>query len=86
MRRLTPWAAEPWRLLGEAEVAAGRLERGRAHLRRATREDPDAAGAWLALAFATDGAERRAALRRVRALDPLAPELGVFGADDPSKG
>ena len=86
VRRLTPWAAEPWRLLGEAEVAAGRLESGRAHLRRATREDPDAAGAWLALAFATDGAERRAALRRVRGLDPLAPELGVFGADDPSKG
>ena len=86
VRRLTPWAAEPWRLLGEAEVAAGRLESGRAHLRRATREDPDAAGAWLALAFATDGAERRAALVRVRELDPLAPELGVFGADDPSKG
>ena len=85
-RRLTPWAAEPWRLLGEAEVAAGRLAAGRAHLRRATREDPDAAGTWLALAFATEGAESRAALGRVRALDPLAPELAVLGADDPSKG
>jgi hypothetical protein len=85
-RRLMPWAAEPLQLRGEADVAAGRLEAGRADLRRATREDPDAWGAWLALAFATEGLERREALARARALNPLAPELDVFGAADTSKG
>jgi Flp pilus assembly protein TadD len=77
-----PWAAEPWQLLGEAELAAGHLDRARQHIRRATREDPGSWSAWLALAQAAEGPERRLALGRARALNPLAPEIGAI-ADNP---
>jgi hypothetical protein len=83
-RRFMPWSAEPWRLLGEAELAAGRLALARDRLRRASTEDPGSRETWLALAFATNGDERARALRQVRALDPLSPELDVF--DEPSNG
>ena len=83
-RRFMPWSAEPWRLLGEAELAAGRLPLARDRLRRAAAEDPRSRDTWLALAFATQGDERARALQQVRALDPLAPELDVF--DEPSNG
>jgi O-antigen ligase len=82
-RRFRPSAAEPWQLLGEAELAAGRLERAREHLRRATREDPGSWSAWLALAGASDGRERRLALQRARALNPLAEEIDAIAATDP---
>lgn len=74
-RRFVPWAAEPWQLLGEADLLAGRVARGREELRRATRRDPGAWTAWLALAFATGGEARAEALARAQALNPLAPEL-----------
>ena len=57
-RRFMPWSAEPWRLLGEAELAAGRLSPARDRLRRAAAEDPGSRQTWLALAFATHGDER----------------------------
>jgi O-Antigen ligase/Tetratricopeptide repeat len=79
-RTFMPWAAEPWQLLGEAELAAGRLEAGRRHLRRATTEDPRSWSAWLSLALATDGPERSRALERARALNPLAPEFDEIDA------
>jgi hypothetical protein len=70
-----PWAAEPWELLGEAELAEGRTVVARSHLRHATRKDPGAWNAWLSLALATTGSERSRALERARSLNPLAPEL-----------
>ena len=82
-RRFRPYAAEPWQLLGEAELAAGRLERARTHLRRATREDPGSWSAWLALAGASGGPEQQRALRRARALNPLAQEIDATVATDP---
>lgn len=83
-RRFRPLAAEPWELLGEAELAEGRGGAARAHLRRATREDPGSWSAWLSLALATTGGERRAALARARSLNPLAPELqAVSGSENP---
>ena len=76
-RRFAPWAAEPVRLLGEAELAAGRVRGARSLLRRSLARDDRAWETWLALAIASRGEERRAALGRARALDPLAPELDV---------
>ena len=72
-RRFAPWAAAPWRLLGEAELAEGRLEPARRHLLRVVREDPASWDAWRDLALVSQGQEREAALRRARLLDPLAP-------------
>lgn len=77
-RRFRPWAAEPWELIGEAELADGRAAQARDALRRATREDPGSWRAWLSLAVATTGSERAAALERARSLNPLAPELGAL--------
>ena len=83
-RRYRPWAAEPWELLGEAELAEGRASAASEHLRRATREDPGSWSAWLSLAFVSSGRERTLALARARALNPLAPELRAPpGAEDP---
>jgi tetratricopeptide (TPR) repeat protein len=82
-KRFAPWSAEPWRLIGEAEAAAGDLAPARAHIRRAIREDPDAWDSWLALAFATDGRERERAVSTARSLNPLAPELDVLEEADP---
>ncbi|HET9287469.1 MAG TPA: O-antigen ligase family protein [Gaiella sp.] len=79
-RRFVPWAAEPWQLLGEAELAAGRVEPGRRHLRRATREDPRSWSAWLSLAAASRGVERERALERASGLNPLAPELETLAS------
>lgn len=82
-RRFRPFAAEPWQLLGEAELAAGRLELARRHLRRAVRDDPGSWSAWLTLAGASDGWERSRALRRARMLNPLAEEIDAVESPDP---
>jgi tetratricopeptide (TPR) repeat protein len=83
-RRFRPWAAEPWELMGEAELALGRAQAARAHLRRALRGDPRSWSAWLSLGVASTGRERDAALARARSLNPLAPELEALApAENP---
>jgi tetratricopeptide (TPR) repeat protein len=74
-RSFRPWAAEPWELLGEAELALGRGRAARAHLRHALREDPRSWSAWLSLAVASTGNGRAVALDHARSLNPLAPEV-----------
>jgi hypothetical protein len=74
-RRFAPWAAEPWRLLGEAQLAMGRTASAQSTLRRALERDGRAWETWVALALASPGEGRAAALARARALNPLAPEL-----------
>ena len=78
-RTFRPWAAEPWELIGEAELALGRGEAAQADLRHALRDDPRSWSAWLSLGVASTGRERAVALDRARSLNPLAPELGVLG-------
>ena len=79
-RRFAPWAAEPWRLRGEAELAEGHLAPARRHLRRAVRDDPGSWDAWVDLALVTRGAAHEQAIARARLLNPLAPELDSGGA------
>jgi tetratricopeptide (TPR) repeat protein len=76
--RWQPWSAEPWRLLAQAELAAGNLEAARASLRRALRRDPENWELWYDLATASDGPGRRAALQRAARLNPLSPEVAAL--------
>jgi hypothetical protein len=77
---LAPWSSEPWQTLGEAELAAGRLEPARADIRRALDHDRRNWQLWLDLARASDGRARVAAMNRVADLDPLSPELAAYVA------
>lgn len=70
-----PWSPEPWRLLGEAELQAGRVGEARTSFLRGLRKDNRDWELWLDLALTTGGRERRAALDHVAALDPLSTEL-----------
>ncbi|MCZ7590078.1 MAG: hypothetical protein M5U27_14735 [Gaiella sp.] len=71
-RRFAPWAAEPLRLLGEAELAEGRPVAARRHLLRSLEDDPGSWDAWLDLALVTRGDERVRAHARGRA-QPACP-------------
>ena len=73
--RWAPWSSEPLRLLGEAQLGAGDVAAARASFREGVRKDPDSWLLWLDLALASDGPARRAALERVRILNPLSPQL-----------
>jgi O-antigen ligase len=74
-RTWMPWAAQPWQLLGEAELASHRDAQARISLRRALARDPDSWVAWYDLTAVTRGSARADALTRARRLNPLAPEL-----------
>ncbi len=65
-----PWSFEPWQLLGEAQLAAGRLAEARASFLRALALDRANAGLWADLAAASAGSEHAYALDRSRLLDP----------------
>jgi hypothetical protein len=78
-RRWMPWAAQPLQVAGEAELASHRDAAARADLRRALARNDEDWSVWYDLASVTTGAAHREALRRARALDPLAPELAHAG-------
>jgi hypothetical protein len=78
-RRWMPWAATPWRLLGEAELALREDAAARASLHEAISRNAEDWIAWYDLAQVTAGQARRTAIRRARLLDPLAPELSSSG-------
>lgn len=67
---LQPWASEPWRLRGQAELAQGRKVEAAASFRRGLRLDPGDAELWRLLAGVSSGAELRHARDRVAQLDP----------------
>jgi O-antigen ligase/polysaccharide polymerase Wzy-like membrane protein len=78
-RTLQPWSAEPWKLLGEAQIASDSTAAGRRSFRRATLKNPNDWEAWLDLGLASSGAARKAAFARAKQLNPLSPELEELG-------
>lgn len=73
--RLVPWSVEPLLLLGRAQAMAGDRGAARATFERALRREPVNWRLWYELAAVSSGAERRAAVREARALNPLEPLL-----------
>jgi O-Antigen ligase len=73
--RLQPWSGEPWRLLGEAQLARGDVAGARESFLEGLERDEDEWELWLDLALAVDGRERSSALDRAAELNPLAPEI-----------
>jgi hypothetical protein len=74
-RRWEPWSPEPWRLLGEAQLQAGRVEQARTSFLRGIRKDRRDWELWLDLALVSRGKERQEALSHVATLNPLSTEL-----------
>jgi hypothetical protein len=79
-KRWAPWSSEPWQRLGEAHLGQGSFAEAERDFREAIEREPRDFELWLGLAHATDGAERAAALRRARALNPFSPEIEEFRA------
>jgi hypothetical protein len=78
-RTLQPWSAEPWKLLGEAELASDSAVAARRSFRRATLKNPNDWEVWLDLGLASSGTARKAAFARAKRLNPLSPELEELG-------
>jgi O-Antigen ligase len=74
-RTWMPWAAQPWQLLGQAEIARHEDAPARASLRKALSRNRTDWLTWYDLVTVSQGHERAVALRQARALNPLAPEL-----------
>lgn len=72
---LLPWSFEPDVVIGDAAAGMGDREAALRAYRDAVETDPRVWAAWLRLAEAARGAERRAAYDRVRRLNPLAEGL-----------
>ena len=78
-RTLQPWSSEPWRLLGEAQLASGAVVDARRSFQRGLDHDPDDWELWLDLGLASDGPAQRRAWIQAESLNPLSPELQELG-------
>ena len=76
--RWAPWSAHARRQLGRAQVQLGQSREGRANLRRAAAITPADWRAWYDAGLAAMGAERRQALARAAALNPLGDDIVVL--------
>ncbi len=73
--RWAPWSSEPWRLLGETQLALGDFRPARANLREALSKDPGNWDLWLTLTLATEGSEQLEAFQQAERLNPLSEEV-----------
>jgi hypothetical protein len=70
--RWQPWSAEPYDLLGQAELASGHRNAAAQSFRHALRLDDDRWQTWYELARIGTPKERQAALEHILILNPLA--------------
>src|SRR5581483_850222 len=73
--RWQPWASEPWRQLGIAQIALHRPAAARHSFRIAVAKDPLDWQPWFDLALVAEGREQTFAYNRARRLNPLAEEF-----------
>jgi hypothetical protein len=73
-----PWSADPWRLLGEAQLGAGNSGAAQQSFREALDKDPGNWNLYFDLARATSGRAQSAALTAAARLNPRSPEIGEF--------
>jgi hypothetical protein len=70
--RWQPWSAEPYDLLGQAQLARGQTRAAASSFRHALRLDDRRWQTWYELGRISTGAERRVALEHILALNPRA--------------
>ena len=85
-RTLQPWSPEPWRVLGEVDLAEGSLPASRHYFRRGIRKDADEFELWIGLGLASEGRARQTAFERAYRLNPLSPDLAEVGFKSRSAG
>ena len=73
--RWLPWSGEPWRLLGEADLALRNLPAARRALETAIDKEPKNWQLWFDLSAAEKGPAAANALHRAAELNPLSPEI-----------
>ena len=74
-----PWSSEPWRAIGESQLARQQFANARRSLDKAIAKDPNNWHLWLDLASASKGKPRAHALDRARRLNPLSPDVASLG-------
>ncbi|HEY1366694.1 MAG TPA: hypothetical protein VGF23_06265, partial [Gaiellaceae bacterium] len=80
-----PWSAEPWRVLGEAQLAQRQLAAARGSLERALAKDDRSWLTWFDLAAAERGPAVRRDLAEARRLNPLSSEIAQYAATEGSR-
>jgi O-antigen ligase len=73
--RILRWSADPWHLRGDAELSAEQRTSAHESYRRARDLDPNDWRLWYDVGITARGEERRVALARAAALNPLAREI-----------
>jgi tetratricopeptide (TPR) repeat protein len=73
-----PWSAQPWRLLGEAQLGAGNVPAAERSFRKAIAKDPGDWNLYFDLGRATTGRVQLAALAAAAQLNPRSPEIAQF--------
>lgn len=70
-----PWSEDAWQLRGEAELALADDDAARRSFEQALDLNDRSWSIWFDLAVASTGRERKLALERAKALNPLSPEV-----------
>ena len=79
--RWQPWSTEPWRRLGEAQLAQGNLAAARTSFHKAITKDRGDWSLWFDLARASTGTTQSSALAHASRLNPRSPEIAELSAE-----